>query len=79
MTKSVTAPEGVRILSELEAAEKLVARGWVKMTCEPCNGIGHFIDLPELLVDDGQPCGRNSRVCQPCAGYGWVWNPPPAA
>lgn len=71
---AVTAPDAIRILTELEAAENLAARGWTKITCEPCRGIGHFFEMPPTLLEEER--GRTGRICEPCAGYGWLWQPP---
>ena len=66
MTKS----DGIRIITELEAAEKLLARGYTRKDCPACDGRGH------LTLEEGVTF--RSVICVNCEGAGWVWVEPPS-
>lgn len=64
----MTKRDGIRIITELEAAEKLLARGYTTAACHACHhcaGVGYF------TLDDMH------GMCPTCAGAGWVWVEPP--
>lgn len=71
MTKS----EGVRLISELEAAEKLLALGWTKHRCAECFGRGFFVH--DVLGTLDLPGQARQYLCSVCDGQGWIWQEPP--
>lgn len=57
------------IVANLEAEEKLVARGWVRKNCETCNGTG--------VMKKTYPDGKFLETsCPKCQGVAYHWEPP---
>lgn len=48
------------IADELDAKDRLIARGYKQLKCEKCNGFGQF----------------GSVVCWKCEGRGYYWQAP---
>lgn len=53
------------LVAELEAEDRLRARGYRKLRCRKCGGTGQWWGRDELLGS-----------CVICGGYGWTWEPP---
>ena len=70
----MTKTEGLKILTELEAAEKLIARGYMRRDCERCAGLGH-LRVEEHPIYADMPVIRQC-ICSICEGAGWVWVEP---
>jgi DnaJ-class molecular chaperone len=52
------------LIDELEAEDKLMARGYTKANCVKCDARG-------ISAHDKYP-----YTCPYCQGYGWSWVPP---
>ena len=48
------------LADKLDAQDRLIARGYTKVTCEKCKGLGQF----------------GSIECWRCEGRGYIWQAP---
>ncbi len=74
----MTRSDGIRLVTELEAARILEARGYTKIPCAICDGVGRFTlsAAMELALSDEDRRVRSSRICSNCEGTGWRWEAP---
>lgn len=76
MSDTLTVSEGVRLVTETQAARELLAIGFTKAKCEPCEGIGYFATKPDEQLFQGVSKAKYGRMCECCAGHGWNWRRP---
>lgn len=73
----MTTDDAIRILTQEEAVERLLARGWVRVTCAACSGAGHFVEYSEQILAAMTPHeAKESRICLFCGGNGTTWQKP---
>jgi hypothetical protein len=77
----MTRSDGIRLVTELEAARILESRGFTKERCVICDGVGHLVLTPamELALSDEQRRMQSTRLCHNCEGAGWRWKAPESA
>lgn len=74
----MTRSDGIRLVTELEAARILEARGFKKIPCAICEGKGILVlsAAMELALSDEDRRVRSTRVCHNCESAGWRWQQP---
>jgi hypothetical protein len=72
---TLTVPEGIRLVTELEAERELIALGFTKAPCAECKGAGHF-DHQSKEHFEGMARAKSKHMCDRCAGHGWNWKRP---
>lgn len=69
--------QGIRLVTELEAARILELNGYKKEECPDCKAVGSkSITVPDLLEQSDRRLSR-TLMCTSCDGQGWRWKPPP--
>lgn len=56
------------LADELDAQDRLMARGYAKVKCESCEGKGYCTHAQNQWI--------NPWICIECGGKGWTWKSP---